>query len=123
MHSVEDYMYTLEGNQQKIALFLHQKLTLEFELTAKIRYKIPFYYHKSWICYLNPVQKTAIELAFIRGNELSNSHALFDFKNRKQVMGLIIDNLEDLPISKIDETILEALVLDENVSYKLKGKR
>jgi hypothetical protein len=117
---VEDFIYNLEGNQRKIANFLHQKLTYEYGLEPKIRFKIPFYFKKSWICYINPVKNEGVELAFIRGNELSNPTDLFDFRGRKQVMGMIFYNLENTSWNLVEETLIEALVLDETVRYTVR---
>jgi hypothetical protein len=122
MYVVEEYITELEDNQRKIAAFFHQKLTEEFGLEAKIRFKIPFYFRKSWVCYLNPVKNDGIELAFIRGNELSNEDQYFDFKGRKQVMGITIYNIKDLARDILDQTLIEALTLDESVKYNVVKK-
>jgi hypothetical protein len=45
---------------------------MELNLEDKIRFGIPFYFGRSWICYLNPIKNHKVELAFVRGNELSN---------------------------------------------------
>jgi hypothetical protein len=97
MYAVEEFITNLEGNQKKIAEYLQHILTEEFGLEAKIRFKIPFYFRKTWICYLNPLKNDGIELAFIRGNELSNEFSSFDFKGRKQVMELNIFNIKEIP--------------------------
>lgn len=119
MYAVEEYITQLEDNQRKIAAFLHQKLSEEFGLEAKIRFKIPFYFRKSWVCYLNPVKNDGIELAFIRGNELSNEYQYFDFKGRKQVMGITIYDIKDLDRDIFEQTLIEALTLDESVKYNV----
>ncbi len=85
MTAVEAFIYKYDDDQREIMLFFHRLLTLELNLTEKIRFKIPFYYGKSWICYLNPIGKDQVELAFVRGNELSNQQGILDNKGRKQV--------------------------------------
>ncbi len=62
MNPCLDYIYQREGNQQEIMLHLHELLTSYPEVSGKIRYKIPFYYRKSWICYLNPTKYGSVEL-------------------------------------------------------------
>lgn len=89
-------------------------------VTSKLRYGIPFYYKKSWICYLNPIKNNGIELAFTRANELSNEQGLLDFKKRKQVAGIEIYDLKDFPVTTIQEIVNEALLLDETVPYASK---
>ncbi len=99
-------------------LFLHQSLVSDFDLTPRISYKIPFYYRKSWICYLNPIKDEGIELAFPRGNELSNEQGLLEERDRKQVRGVIFYKLSEIPWPALREIIQEAIVLDETIPYK-----
>ena len=120
MSEAEHFIYQYEDNQRKIMLYFHDRLTREFDLIDKIRFKIPFYYGKSWICYLNPIENHSVELAFTRGNELSNSQGLLDNKGRKQVYGIEFEALSDIPIQAIDEIIHEALLLDETKPYASK---
>jgi hypothetical protein len=120
MDSVSGYIEELPANQKAIILFLDDLLRDFPGVTSKLRYKIPFYYKRSWICYLNPIKKNGVELAFIRGNELSNEQGILDFKQRKQVAGIAIYQLDDLPLPSINQVINEALLLDEMVPYTSK---
>jgi len=117
LNTVTDFIETKEGNQREILQFFHEILSLEIGLQPKIRYKIPFYYGRSWICYLNPIKGAKVELAFIRGNELSNEQGILDFRKRKQISGIIIESLKDCPIDLINEVLQEAILLDETVPY------
>lgn len=114
MSEVEDFIYHFEGNQRQVMLYFHNLFTQELNLTDKIRYKIPFYYGRSWICYLNPTKENSIELAFIRGNELSNAQGLLHSKGRKQVYGIEIKKVSDIPFAAVNEIIQEAILLDES---------
>ena len=118
----EDFIYQFEGNQRKVMLHFHNLLTLELGLTEKIRFKIPFYYGKSWICYLNPTKDGKIEFAFVRGNELSNYQKILDNKDRKQVYSIEFEKLSEIPIQQINEIIQEAILLDETKPYESKRK-
>jgi len=120
MSEVQDFIYQYDGNQRKIMLFFHNWLTSELNLIEKIRFGIPFYYGKSWICYLNPVKKDKIELAFVRGNELSNDQALLQSKGRKQVYSIEFETMKDIPEQLVNEIIQEAILLDEAEPYKSK---
>ena len=125
MNSVEAFILDKEGAQQAILQYLHNLMESTPEVTSKIRYKIPFYYRKSWICYLNPIKKpVGIEMVFLRGNELSNEQGLLDPRGRKQVAGVIFTKVEEIPMETLLEVIQEALYLDETVPYasKRKGK-
>ena len=123
MSKVEDFIYTHEGEQRNILLYFHHLFVDDLDLTCKIRYGIPFYYLHSWICYLNPIKNGGIELAFVRGNELSNAQGILDAKDRKQVYGIELDKVENIPEALIMEVIQEALLLDETIPYASKNKK
>ncbi len=123
MTEVEDYIFSLEGEQQKIMLYYHKILSAFPRIKTKIRYKVPFYDGKSWICYLSPIKKGGVEIAFVRGNELSNSQKILDYKKRKMVRGFTASSLKEIPMKKINEIIHEALMLDEVVPHSFKPKK
>ena len=69
MTPVEDFILQKEGEQRIILQFLHDLLMATPEVTSKIRYKIPFYYRKSWFCYLNPTKKpVGVEMVSVSDN-------------------------------------------------------
>lgn len=113
MNPVEDFIYQLEGEQRALLLYLHHILTTELNLEAKIRYKIPFYYGKRWICYLNPTKDNKIDLSFIYGNQLSNEQGLLESRGRKQVCSITLDAVKNIPIETLYEILQEAILLDE----------
>lgn len=104
-------------------IHLDQLLMQNPEVTAKIRYRVPFYYRKSWFCYLNPIKNHGVEMAFIRGNELSNTQGILQAKNRKQVHGIEMFDTKSLPLKALQEVIQEALLLDETVPYASKRRK
>lgn len=122
MDDVEDYIYSKEGSQREVLLFLDDLLTVTYGLESKIRYKVPFYYGKSWICYLNPIKDDKIELAFLRGNELANSLKILNFKDRKQVAGIEFESMDSIDIITMKLVMEEAIFLDETVPYQSKRK-
>lgn len=122
MDPVEAFIIDKEGTQQEVLIFLNDLLLSVPEVTNKIRYKVPFYYRKSWICYLNPVKKTlGVELVFLRGNELSNEQGLLAANGRKQVMGITFHNTTEIPVEGILEVLQEAIWLDETIPYQSKN--
>lgn len=123
MTEVENFIFQFEDQQREILLHFHKLLTSELNLTAKLRYKIPFYYNKSWICYLSPDKKGKVELAFTRGNELSNSQGILDNKDRKQVYGIVFSHIDDIPEKELNEVLQEAVLLDETIPYASKRKK
>lgn len=122
MNAVLDFIYHHEGMQKDLLLYFHQMISGNPGVTFKISYRIPFYYRKSWICYLNPLKNDGIELAFIRGNELSNNHGLLEAKGRKQVSGITFYRLTDIPENAVQEILQEALLLDEEIRYSPKNR-
>lgn len=116
---VEDIIYEYEGERLKILQYLNDVLVNEYGLFSKVKYKAPFYYGKSWICYLS-IKKDAVELAFTRGNELSNTQGILEHHDRKQVAGITYGSLNEVDKYVLDEILLEAITLDDNVPYKSK---
>jgi len=122
MSKVENFIYQYEEGQREVMLFIHNWLTADLNLTDKIRFDIPFYYGKSWICYLNPMKNGTVEFAFVRGNELSNEQGLLDNKGRKQVYSSEFTSVKEIPKQTLNEIIQEALLLDETKPYESKRK-
>jgi hypothetical protein len=123
MNEVEAYINEFEGEQKSIMLFFHNWFTRELNLISKIRFKIPFYYQKSWLCYLNPIKPDGVELAFLRGNELSNEQGLLEAKDRKQVYGITFRKVIEIPDDLVNEIIQEALLLDQVKPYSVRKKK
>jgi hypothetical protein len=123
MCPVEAFIAEQEEPLQELLDYLHSWLASHPEVRAKISYNIPFYYRKSWLCYLNPLRGSkAVELAFTRANELSNEQGLLDFRGRKQVGGIVLASLRDIPEAALQELFQEALLLDEQVPYAAKRR-
>ncbi|MEP0984851.1 hypothetical protein [Ekhidna sp.] len=89
MKTVEDIILGLDGQQKAIVSFLHNRMTNEHDLIPKIRFNIPMYFRKTWVCYLNPIKNYGIELAFLNGSKLLNDQGLLKSKNRKWFQALI----------------------------------
>lgn len=111
MTEVEDFIYQYEDDRREVMLYLHH-LLLDMNLVPKIRYRVPFYYRKSWVCYMNPNKKEGIELVFIYGKRLSNVQGLLDDKGRKQVAGIELKSVDDIPHEAIFEIVQEAILLE-----------
>ncbi len=123
MEQVEIFIEEQAEPTKSLLWYLHELLLSYPEVTTKIRYKIPFYYCKSWICYLNPLKTGGVELAFTRGNELSNEQGLLQFNGRKQVAGMTFVKKADVSEEVLHEILQEALLLDAEVPYASKRSR
>lgn len=122
MEEVGLFIEQLENNQRKVAQRLHHLILSFPKSTAKIRFKVPFYFAKSWVCYLNPIKKEAVELAFTRASELSNENGILQFNGRRQVAGITYYSLKEINETKLIEVLNEAFILDETISYASKRK-
>ncbi len=121
MQAVWDFIENREDDGQKAILtHLHELLMSHPNMVTKLRYKIPFYYQKSWICYLNPLKNGAVELVFLRASELSNERGALQFNGRKQVAGLSYYSPKDIDENLFLEILGEAILLDETVPYASK---
>ena len=117
MTGVAQFIDQLPENQSQIVSILDDLILSNPEVISKIRYGIPFYYRKSWICYLNPIKPDGIDLVYLRGKELSNVQGLLDATGRKQVAGIKIFNIDQLSFNSLSEILQEALILDQQVPY------
>lgn len=122
MSAVEVYIAEQEPTQKQIMNILHDLIMRYDRMSAKIRFRIPFYYQKSWVCYLNPVKNNGVELCFVRANELSNENGHLNFKDRKQVAGITYYSHKNIDENIINEVLSEALILDDHVKYTNRKK-
>lgn len=123
MSSLYSYMDALTGEQKEITFFLHDWLTMQFDLESKYRFKIPFFYQKTWICYLNPIKKDGIEFNFVRARELSLHEGILDFKKRVMVAGISLYKVSDIPLDSLSMIVEEAIFLDQTTPYTFKKKK
>ena len=123
MAALDAYMDALSGPKREITFLLHDWLTMIFDLKAKYRFKIPFYYQNTWICYLNPIKKDGIEFNFVRARELSLHQGILDFKKRVMVAGVSLYTTKDIPLASLSEIVEEAILLNATMPYTFKKKK
>lgn len=119
---IDDFIFRHEGNQQEILAHFHDLFINELGLSPKIAYGLPFYYKRKRIFYLNPKKNGTVDLAFIRGIEMSNSNGLMELKNRKHIMTIEIESIKRMPYEGILENIHEAIFLDETSLTNIRSK-
>ena len=99
-------------------------------MTYKLRYKVPFYDIKKWLCYINPQKKRSkklepqrssrgIELCFLHGRWMKDPQGALNPKDRVQIYGITYYTLEEIDEVVLDVLIQEAIEIDEKFS-KLK---
>ena len=123
MDYFSDFILQFEGKQRNILQILNDLIVSFPGIVVKKKYNLPFYYRKSWICYLSPVKGSKVELAFTRGNELSNEQGLLDSKGRKQVYSILFSDVNDIPAIVVQEILNEAILLDETTAYASKRRK
>ena len=123
--SFDIFIDRITDNQRNIVYYLHDQFISYPGIHYKTRFKIPFYYYHSWVCYLNPVKKEKIELCFINGQELTDVSGILDNRNRKMVSGVMLDNVNTIPLNAIMELYAEAIVIDRSsiIRGDKKGKQ
>ena len=122
MHDAESIIEAMPERQRAVARALHQLCADELGLRPEVRYRLPFYYRSSWICFISPLKNGAVELGFTRGNELTHSAAHLASKGRKQVYGIEYAGPEDIKLETLLPVLHEAIVLDETVPYSVRRK-
>lgn len=110
-------------NQQKIFEFYNDLFLSYDNIKYKTRYKIPFYYGETWICYLSPKGEVGVELCFLRPIDMKLSVDNLDYKDRKQIAGITIVDLDQKQIRVIKEIFEEAIFVDETIKYTPKNNR
>ena len=123
MEAVEAYIHEQPEPNRALMRALHRYLISQAGVTAKLRYGIPFYDRHSWFCYLNPLKAGGVELAFTRANEFPLSQDLLDFRGRKQIAGLVFQQVRDIDPDLLHAVVMEALVLDEERPYRGPARR
>jgi hypothetical protein len=114
MTPVDEYIERLENFHQQHLIFNLHRLLMSFQgVSTRLRFKIPFYDSKKWICYINPIKKNGVEVCFIKGFQLTNKPQL-EARKRTMVKGISIYEINDETLSLIAEVFQEALELDKN---------
>jgi hypothetical protein len=110
MNSFLEFLDSLKHiNQKQIISFCHHWLTEDLGLHHRIRYRIPFYDDKQWICYLNPIKKEGVEFVFLHGNKLDDPEGFLESKGRKMVKGKSLYNPKSIPLEQLEFFIIQSI--------------
>lgn len=103
-----------DTNQRELAMLVHDDLLdWLFPCETAIKWQIPFFMHYGNLCYLNPVPKRKLTLAFMRGASLSDPAGLLVARDRKTIRHLVLFGPEDWYTPGVRELIMEAAALNE----------
>lgn len=101
MNAVDEFVLSVDKDRKEIVMFLHHLFTERLALKPKMRYRLPFYDHKKWVCYINPKRSGGVELVFLNGQSLNDPAGILDGTDRKRVAGITFHSLEDIPEKEI----------------------
>lgn len=113
MNPVEEFIDQQTGAQREIMIYLHELLLSIPDIHCRLRYRIPFYDFKKWICYLNPLKSGGVELVFLQGKVIEDPSGLLQDRGRKMVRGAIFKQLNELPEEQILDWLAQAIALQE----------
>lgn len=129
MRTADDFISDLPPDEKNIVSVLRRIVkSASDRLTEKLAYGVPYYYGHSRICFIWPASAGAITidkgviLGFCRGHLLSNANGLLAGRGRKEVWDVIYENPEQIDPVTIHETLMEAILLDEEMALQKKRK-
>ena len=109
MSRVEEFILSVDDQRREIVIYLHHLFTDRLGLKTKLRYGLPFYDSRKWICYLNPKKTGGVELVFLDGQSLEDPSGLLDPTGRKRVAGVMFYSLEEIPEAEIMNLVKDAV--------------
>jgi hypothetical protein len=121
MNAVEECLFGWPEEQRRLGLILRDCLRAPApelrapDVTEKVNWKVPFFYHDGWFAYLNPLRRGGVDVCFIRGTQLDDPGGLLERRGRRQIASVPIADLADLEAkaSALDELIAQARRLNE----------
>lgn len=127
MTEVEDYLHSLEGEESKIANYLHQIiLNTSPQIKTKLSYGVPYYRINYRLCFVWPasapysILKEGVQLGFCKGNLLSNVQGALEMGNRKEVAIINFTKQNQINEQLISEILFEAIEIDKIVALERK---
>ncbi|MCK6602126.1 MAG: DUF1801 domain-containing protein [Bacteroidetes bacterium] len=113
MNPVEDWIFRLPPDLQSLAAQAREIiLNQNQKISEKISFGVPFYSYLGWMVYIS-VHKGGLDITFLRGHELSDTHQILDARNRTMVKSLHIPPGHVIPTGILRETLQEAMLLNE----------
>jgi len=114
MTPVDQYIYSKPQHQKEVLDFLNVHiLSLDDDIKCSLKWKVPYYNRNQAFCYLNVLKTGGVELNFLKGFLFNPEYKHYlEFRNRKVVGGIIIDNIENIEVDILDVVFQEALRLD-----------
>ena len=114
MTPIDEYIYKQPKAIREVLDFLNEHiLSLDQEVKSTLKWKVPYYNRRQALCYLNVLKLGKVELNFLKGYLFdSDKKHYLEFRNRKVVGGIILEDLENIDVEILDIVFEEALRLD-----------
>lgn len=124
MNGVDLFIDDLEDESTRELVYAINEIILNSHpaIHSKIRFKIPFYFLHSWICYINPLKTGGIEWCFIHGQRLEDPHDILQSKDRIMIAGIEVKEPEDLNNEAVLDILYTAIEYDKQLAEKKKKK-
>ncbi|HQV00770.1 MAG TPA: hypothetical protein PLO59_06390, partial [Bacteroidia bacterium] len=105
--------------QQKIMWALHNMFVSYPQISGKVKFNIPFYYHTTWVCYLKPIKPDAVEVCFMRGFDIQLYPKILLSKNRSMVKGITVTKLTPKLMRQVETVFIEAIEVAKKTPFSV----
>lgn len=123
MSIYNDFLSKLpEDNLVEVCQQISTKILEYPNIEIKKKFKLPFFYGNTWICYFNFLKTQEIEFLFVRAREFP-SKELLDFKDRVMIGGLSYKSVADIDFGILNLLLEEAITLDTEKPYTFTKKK
>jgi hypothetical protein len=110
--AVDEFVSLLPESIRNLAEKLRKIiLTSSEKIVEQVNHKIPFYYYKGQLCYINPFDDRVV-LGFSRGADLPDEHLMLK-GSQKTVRRVVFYPVTDFDEDKVRNLIYEALIVNE----------
>jgi len=110
--AVDEFIISLPEGIRNLAEKLRKIiLTSSGQIGEQVKHKIPFYYYKGQMCYINPFDDRVV-LGFSRGADLPDEHSMLK-GNQKTVRHTVFYPETGVDEEKVRNLIYEALIVNE----------
>lgn len=113
MHTIEQYILATNNKNAGIVGFLRQLIfSCSKNITEKISYNFPFYYHHGRLCYVYAHDK-GVSLCFCNGAEIRDPFNLLDTTPNKQIKSITFKDIKDVDYDKVIPLLRQSILLNE----------
>ncbi len=113
MHTIEQYILATNNKNAGMVGFLRQLIfSCSKNITEKIAYNFPFYYHHGRLCYVY-AHDNGVSLCFCNGAEINDPFNLLDTTPNKQIKSITFKDIKDVDYDKVIPLLRQSILLNE----------